>query len=126
MLTRPRSSRTKLIVLAISAILLQFLAYLIIPKPAPEPSAIVGTWVHADSASEQTRVNFNADGSFSIEGVPPQVFASYGSQSWNEPLDWNTTIDLSGTWTITGQREAGNPTITVVLTPTESRASTAN
>lgn len=122
MVAKIRRPMVRKAALAISILLVLLLTYSLVPKPAPPTSAIIGTWVHAGPKEARTTLTFKQDGSFVIEDIPKQVFARYGTPSWDQPLDWTTPISLTGTWEITGHREAGNPTVTIDILADQNQA----
>jgi hypothetical protein len=88
------------------------------PTPIPHRSEIVGTWVHSTSEGERSTLNLLADGTFTAESIPAEVFAFSGGPNFTSKLDCSKTQDLRGQWTLAKDRKVGDaPYLDVTIAP---------
>ena len=75
--------------------------------PTPDLSAdvVVGSWVADGPSGEQALLDFQADGTVDVTGLPSDLFPSTDT----EP-DWDDQVDRTGgTWTIEETNTPGTP-----------------
>lgn len=88
------------------------------PTPIPHRSQLLGTWVHLTSEGERSTLELSADGTFTAERIPAEVFAYSGGPNFTSTLDWSKTQDLHGRWTLAKDRNVGDaPYLDVTISP---------